>query len=1497
MEYFSNKTLRACLELAPFSIVMKHCILTGLREKFFPNMGKDRPFLMGINAITKFQLELVWRPGLIAKRVNFWLNRLVPYTKCREGVFLKSVPIGAVKKSNEVSAKKWPLQLKKWPPNRLLDVLCALVIARAGRAALLAAFLLSFGMVSAQSNYQFEKLGVNEGLPHSDVLDIVQGPYGFIWIATTNGLCRYDGFNLVTYRHSNSEIYSLSGNRTLSLCFTADSLMLVGTEGCGLNIYRTEDDNFKPYKHAPDQDNTISSNVVFEIFQSESGQIWLGTDHGFDELILEGGNVSFKNIVFGDLVVKQISEIDPNVLWLATNQGIYEYDIRSGQYKVLFPDLIFTVVLRLNESEVLLGSYSGLFLWNGKELKLVNSSPVLSMAKDSENNLWVGTNGEGLLKMKIPSFQSIRFESNKSNPASLSHNELHSLYLDRSGMLWIGTLGGGVNKLNLRAKKFELYQNAPWQENSISSDQVITFYEDENRLLWIGLRGGGINVLDRKTSKMRHLNQSEDDRLHKANVSSFFKDRNGRLWIGTWHGLYILDQNDQVTILNGKTIEYEVLLPGISVEKIIEDYDGHLWLSTTNGLVEYVPGAGGFYKGDFVHYYHDKFNPNTLSDNFIRDIYAEPEPIDGAKVIWVGTRNGLNRMSFRRSGVMITRIFHDPADRTSLPGNFISVIHRDHKGNLWISALGGGLCKMLKGRNGKVKTKFQWINNESGLLNRDVETLLEDDQGRFWLGGHGITRFDPENNEWKYYDVSDGLQSNSFKVWSAYKNAKGEMIFGGTDGFNIFHPDSIADNPVVPKLVFTGFKVSNHELKAGRKFRGRKLLDKNIVVTRKITLPYSMNNISIHFSALHFTSPAKNQYRFKLEGADNNWSLSSGVSAYSNYTYLKPGDYRFIVYASNNDNVWNKEPIQLDIKILPPLWRTTSAYVFYVFVFLGLLYLYKEFSIIQANEKNKLVLERIKRKQIEEVNDIKLQFFTNVSHELRTPLSLISAPIEELKESKGLSAQAAEKINLIYNNLIRITRIVDEILDFRKFDKQNMKLEAAEGDVIRFIKEVSLFFNELAGKKSINYTFQSDNPEVFLWFDRDQLEKVLFNLLSNAFKYTPEGGTVSISCTLGPGQEQLIVTVFNSGPEIPEEDVGHLFDRFYQSRTLKSKGTGIGLSIARSVIEQHKGGIWVENIAGNGVQFSFSLLLGRDHLSDEDIIEGFKNSEDISIYQKSAQINDGAPIETEAADHKNPFRLLVVEDNTELRNYLVNSLQRIYKVDQASNGEEAYSQALADPPDLILSDVMMPKMDGIALCSKLKSNAVTSHIPVILLTARTSLMHKISSFETGADEYITKPFSYKLLLARIENLLESRENLKQLFRSKLSLEPSAVTVTSLDEKLLKRCIDVVEQYMDDSELNVEKMCHEIGLSRPQLYRKLKSLTGLSINQFIRTIRLKRAAQLLSQDNSSIKEIMFQVGFSNSSYFTRAFKEEFNCTPTEYGDRSPLESKSSSDKGI
>lgn len=1349
-------------------------------------------------------------------------------------------------------------------------------------------FLLSLlisGWLTAQTNYKFDKLGVNEGLPHSDVWDITQGPYGFMWIATTNGLCRFDGVNLVTYLHSNSEPYSLSGNRTLSLSFISDSLLFVGTEGNGLSIYDPVYDSFKSYQHSLGKEHNISSNVVFEVFQSSSGQIWLGTDQGLDEFILQEDEPLFRSVIYEDLVVRQIIEIRPNVLWLATNKGIYEYDILSSEVEVLFGDKLFNTLLPLEEYGVILGSYSGLYLWDGETLNLLHSAPTLSLKKDGEGHIWVGTNGEGLIKMEVPSFDYLTFKPTTSNPASLSHNELSSLHIDESGILWIGTLGGGINLLNLHTKKFELYQNAPWQNNSLSSDQVITFYEDKNNYLWIGLRGGGINVLDRRNSQMKHLNQQKEDPLHKANVSAFYEDKNGSLWIGTWQGLFILNPRERDIAVSGKTAVYEALLPGISIEKIIEDYEGHLWFSTTEGLVEYHPGEEDCYAGIFTTYLHDRQNPNTLSDNFIRDIYAEPGPIEGGKVLWVGTRNGLNRMVLNQGNVNVTRFFHDPVDRTSLPGNFISVIHEDNKGSLWISALGGGLCKMVEGRNGRSKPVFHWVKNESGLLNGDVETLLEDDQGRFWLGGHGITRYDPEHSAFKYYDVSDGLQSNSFKVWAAFKNREGEMIFGGTDGFNIFHPDSITDNLVVPKLALTSFKISNFELRAGRKFRGEEILKKNILATRKVTLPHSMNNISIHFAAMDYTSPSKNQYRYKLEGADDNWTIVNGSSPFSNYTYLNPGNYTFICYASNSDNIWNDEPIELGIEILPPFWKTNTAYGFYILVFFILLYLFKEFSIIQANEKNKLVLERIKRKQIEEVNDIKLQFFTNVSHELRTPLSLISAPVEELKESTELEGHVSQKINLIHSNIIRLTKIVDEILDFRKFDKEHTHLRVAKGDVIRFIQEVHLFFTGLAEKRDINYVFQADTPKVLLWFDRDQLEKVLFNLLSNAFKYTTESGTVSIFCRLLPNQKELKVSVFNSGPEIPEEDLAHLFDRFYQSRKLKSKGTGIGLSIAKSVIKQHKGKIWVENVTGNGVQFNFSLPLGKQHFSREDIIEGFKNSEDISIYRKSVQLGEFSPNVSAGESSKSAYRLLVVEDNQELRKYLTDNLKKHYEVIEAEDGQEALDMAIAYPPDLVLSDVMMPRMDGVTLCQKLKSNPVTSHIPIILLTARTSLIHKINSFETGADEYLTKPFSLKLLLTRIHNLLESRENLKKIFKSTFSLEPSKVTVTSLDEALLKKCIGVVEDYIDDSDLNVEKLCHEVGVSRPQLYRKLKSLTGMSINQFIRSIRLKRAAQLLSQDASSIKEVMYKVGFLNSSYFTRAFKEEFNCTPKAFYEQS------------
>ena len=1343
-------------------------------------------------------------------------------------------------------------------------------------------------LVFGQANHSFHKITVNDGLPHSDVTSIVQDQKGFIWFGTYSGLCRFDGLNFKLFKHDSNRSNSLSNNRVISQYISSDSTMYIGTEAGGLNIFDPYLEDFKVYKHDSKDEKSIVGNVVYSIYESKDKSIWIGTNKGLDLLKRKNDSIHFERIIEEDIDVKDIQEIGQGLLWVATNVGLYQVDINDGTSNKILPELNVDInqLLKLKGGKILIASpEKGLILYENEKLEVVHPSPASALFMSHDASIWVGTNGEGLFRYDFDLSDFEHYKSNKSNPANLNFNEISSLFEDSFGILWIGTYGGGVNKLNLRAKEFALYSNTPWDNNSISGDRVISFYQSKDSLLWIGVRGGGINVLDRKTDKVYRLNKLVSDLLHKQSVSAFHEDSLGTMWVGFWGGVVRLTKKDRKDLLLGKQITYDTTLWEYSVEKIINDDEGHLWFSTTNGLIEYIPGKADYYKGTYKTYLNEEYNSNSLSDNFIRDIFIERQSNDGVKVVWVGTINGLNRMSFEKNGTRIQRIFNDPSKSNSLPANFISIIHQDKNGDLWISTLGGGLCKMLTSRDGNSEPTFLIINEHSGLINNEVETLLEEDNGNFWLGSYGLTKYSPQKNEFKYYDVSDGLQSNAFKVWSAFKTTDGEMVFGGTNGFNIFHPSRIIDNEIPPKLVFTDFKINNKSIDIAEKYSGEIILDSSICYQRKIVLPYSLNNFSIQFAALHFASSKKNQYRFKLEGIDKDWIIKSGLENNQNYSNLNPGDYRFILYGSNSDNVWAEDPLVLDVIVMPPFWANNYAYTLYVILLLGLLLLFRKYSIIQENEKNKLKLERFKRKQLEELSKLKMRFFTNVSHEFRTPLSLMVGPVEELAEQKNLDAESRRKVDFIHRNIKRLTLLVDEIMDFRKYGEKRSKLKMAEGDIIKFINEIKLFFNNEANRRNIEYSIHTDLENFKLYFDRTALEKVFFNLLNNAFKYAPNGAVVHMECKL-INQNEFKVSISNTGSKISEEDLEHIFERYYRSIRTTNKGTGIGLAIVKSVIDQHKGRIWAENIE-NGVVFSFILPTGKNHLEDSEVTHVNADSERVNEYLVEQTFDDfdaTTPPLYERAIQSKPKKILIVEDNDELRAYLDQSLGKFYNIVLAHNGKVGLEKALSENPDIIISDVMMPEMDGISMCSAIKSNVGTSHIPVIILTARTSILHQIDGYEMGADSYLTKPFSTKLLISRVKNLLDLREKLRASIKEKLSFSPSEVTVTSIDKKILEKTIKAIEKNISDPDFKVEDLCKEVGLSRPQLYRKLKSLTSYSINDFIRIIRLKRAAQILKVDNSSVSEVMYQVGFTNSSYFTRAFKAEFGTTPKEYGSK-------------
>lgn len=1343
-------------------------------------------------------------------------------------------------------------------------------------------------LTSAQS-IEFKKLSINEGLPHSDVTSIVQDSRGFMWFGTYNGLCRFDGYETKVFRYSLDDPNSISSNRILSMYADDSNNLWVGTELGGLNKLNLTTLKLQRMQHDPENENSLSSNLVSAIYEDTKGSIWVGTNKGLNEL---RGN-EFKRYLHADIAVNTIIKASgKDSLWVGTDQGLFYFNTTTKGHTFFQTSSYGSVnaVLedRQDQNVIWLGMSSGVYKFDksSKSFSRIQTGEILSICYDHQGDIWYGTRNDGVFKWSV-SGTLAHYRQNNILEKSLSNNEISSLYEDYSGVLWIGTLGGGVNQYNTRQKKFELFKVRPDVQNSINSNVIICFNETESRNLWIGTRGGGLNVMDRVTGKIRYVNYFESEAgLKHRNISALYGDDYSNLLVGAWGGLYLLDAEAQDNILKGRLPEYSDLLAKwniepVSVFKIVIDGDAHIWLCTDHGLIEFIPEIPGSYEQGSIRRYRQGEGPEALSDDRITDVLVEHIGFE-AKIVWVGSRNGLNRMVIENDEVVSRKkIYQGPGVTNGLKANYISFLHEDSLGNLWVGTLGGGLSRMIKGRSSKdVEFSFETYTQNNGLVNNDVEALLEDEDGNLWLSGEGITKFNYQDNVFRHYTVEDGLQSNSFKIWSAFKNDGGELIFGGINGFNIFHPDSISDNPIPPKVCFTELKIYNKVVEPNERISGRVVLSRSISHTDRVSLGHNLNNMTLGFSGLHYAASGSNMYKFKLEGADEDWTLASGDKRSISYANLNAGEYTFKVMAANSDGVWG-EPISMEITIAPPWWFSKIAYLVYALILVSLLMLFRKYSLIRVQEKNRLQLESVLRKQEEEVNQLKLRFFTDISHEIRTPLSLIVSPIKELVSEVKVSGKIREKIILAHRNINMLLRLTDEIMDFIKYEKGQMGLHASEGNIVTFLNEITLFFEHIAQKRKITYSFTSKEADLQVWYDRNKLEKVIFNLVNNAFKFTPDGGEIRITCTKNDIDNTVEISVYNTGVGISEREYLRIFERYYQiDNTTKQSGSGIGLSLSKFIVEQHKGSIWVESEVDNYAEFKCSIPLGKDHLEEDEIVSEKDISDRPEYYKltENIELGDAHVITKDGAGKSD---ILIVEDNTDLRQYIKSNLSKYFNIYEAQNGEEAIVLTSKRAFDLIISDVMMPKMDGIVLCKTLKTSIKTSHIPIILLTARTSLIYKMDGYSIGADDYMTKPFNIELLVVRATNLISSRKKLRENFKKDFLTNPRQVSVTSLDDKILQKCLHVVESNMSNTEFNVEDLCLEVGLSRSQLYRKIKALTNLSISNFIKTVRLKRAAQILKQDDSSVTVAMDRVGFSNSSYFTRAFKSEFGCSPKKY----------------
>ena len=811
----------------------------------------------------------------------------------------------------------------------------------------------------------------------------------------------------------------------------------------------------------------------------------------------------------------------------------------------------------------------------------------------------------------------------------------------------------------------------------------------------------------------------------------------------------------------------------------------------------------------------------------------------------------------------------------------ITSIVQDKEKNYWLTTQGEGLFFLKSDWS-----FFEKFQQEDGLPSNHLLGGLLDAADNLWISSNnGLSKFNPKTRQFENFDVLDGLQSNEFNAGAQAISSEGLFLFGGVNGFTIFNPAEISKNDYQPSVVITNFRINNENVTIPD--FGEHPIPKELI------LEFNQSPFSFDFIALNYAQPQKSTYFYKLDGYNQDW-VNNGNNRQTTFTFIDPGKYTFRVKAANKDGVWSKQEGVVKLRILPPPWKTWWAYLLYAAAILILGLVIRNQALLRIRDKRALKKEKLEREKIEELNEMKLQFFTNISHELRTPLTLILGPLERmLSKEKVYDSGQKQDLLLIKRNAKRMLRHVNNILDFRKHEVGKLKLKTAKGNIVRFLKETTLPFQEMALRRKINYQFMAESDKIEAYYDRDKMEIILFNLLSNAFKFTPDGGNIQVriskSVSSSDGNPEVKIIVADNGKGMSEEKAARIFDLFYQIEnedyTLNS-GSGLGLSLTKSLVELHRGSIQVISSEGKGSSFIVCLPMGKKHLKKNEIIKGFKSSEDASLYltpeSRHKRVLETIPEEGDkkGKKQKRPF-LLIVEDNDEVRQFIISCFKEEYNIYEAKNGKEGLELAIEKQPDLILSDVMMPEMDGVTLCGKLKKDFRTSHIPIILLTARTSVIFKKSGLETGADDYITKPFTPDLLKVRVKNLMESNKRLHQYFLRTHRINPEEIRLSSRDETFIADAIQLVEQNLSDSEFNVDSFAKALGMSRTSVFTKLKSLTGLSISEFRRSIRIKRAAQLLLQNKYTISEITYMVGFNDLKYFRDCFKKQFQCTPSQY----------------
>ncbi|MCX6181393.1 MAG: response regulator [Bacteroidetes bacterium] len=1342
--------------------------------------------------------------------------------------------------------------------------------------------LFIFELLPAQK-FSFEHISDKDGLINSHVTSIQKDQQGFMWFGTFNGLSRFDGYNFHSYINQPNDSTSIAGNQIRQIYETKEGQLIIAFQYNGFCVYNKSRDDFKRYSNKKNSANSLNHDYVLNVFQDKAGRIWIGTRIGLDLFDIKTGKFThfypFKNR--DKPFICSMTE-DPNGnLWLygiGNELCIFNPNQKSFQYKEIpYPKAkseTFNkggIVKFTREGKLWISNGSdGILIintvnWTYEKLSAENnkikSNNIICIKETADGTVWIGSDGEGIATYKNGNISYI--QHNEDDPTSLASNAVYAIEQFNDNTIWVGTYAAGVSMWNKSKLKFNGFTIKGEPGKKLNNKSVLCIAEDEKNNVWLGTDGGGLNYFDFNKNEISFFSTANSKICFDV-VKSISIDKNKKLWLGSYgKGIckWDMENNSTQQFLPDNRFP-EKNIAGDKVWALLNSADG------TNLYIGFL--CNGF---DAMNHTNGNISHNSIDETLHKklaasNVFALCE--DSKNQIWLSTETN-GAVCFDPKNKTYTHFTKASSFHHSLPSDEIRDVFEDSHGKIWFATVYGGLCEMLDRKT----QKFQNYSKNQGLNTTNVYCILEDANGLLWLStDKGISSFDPKKKTFVNYTSEDGLVSNEFNYNSKAKTKNGYLYFGGIDGFNFFHPDSITFNTKVPQVVITNLSIFNNPINPKSLLNEREILNKAINLCDTIELFYSENIVSFEFSALEYLAPQKNKYAYKLQGFDENWREVSADRRIATYTNLSPGTYQFLVKAANSDGLWSKNPKVLTLIILPPWymtwWFKTLLAVTILVGSIGYFYL----KTIQIKKQNIFLQQEVKNrtKVIEEQQLMKDKFYEIVAHDLKNPItsmSLLSELInEEFKDSTNDRHRSLTR-NLELSST-RLKNLVLNLLDWTRTQTSNIKINKEKINLNEIINDITQVVQLQASLKNIEIKL-AINTTHFINCDREMISAAIRNILSNAIKFTNQFGEIRIESVL-KNNEYITLSITDNGVGMEPETIVKLLKKqsFFSSvGTEKETGTGLGFMIAKEFIAINGGNLEIESKLGFGSTFNLHIPGNVEYVMSENLMEDVKKE------------NIKKEIAVEVQEEFFNKQILIIEDDPQVRNMLNDLLSDYFSVRLSGNANEAYEFITKEHPDIILSDINMPGENGISFCQRIKSDKNTGYIPFILMTAQTSEMAQQKGLEAGADAYIHKPFNKQALLNTINNLLRTVENVKNRFSNSSSSKSKDDHPDQSNQDFINHLSKFVEKNIDNTHLNGDLMATEMKMSKSSLYVKIKNASGMTINDFIKIIRLKKSSQLLLEDNLNITQISYFVGFSDSSYFTKVFSKYYGVSPKEY----------------